>query len=295
MPYDDGASKLVIYFHGNAEDIGLAFDLLYQFGNDMRMHVLAVEYPGYGLYKTSKPNEPQMKDDAEIIFDYLTKVIGVREQDIILFGRSMGSGPATFLASRKNACACLLMSPYTSIKDVARGLLGWASFLSVIVYERFRNIDLIKEAKCPVFFLHGQRDKLIPHSHSVELNSNCPTPCFIHLPPLMDHNEFDFREDLIVPFGNFLKNISEGSRAIKINGGKSKLVKEAQKVDPDANEDQVESFYSSIDKSGVDYVGEAGQFDLYFDPKLYQPPKEVQDHERKLYEQMIYKNYGKKL
>ena len=200
MPYDEGATKLVIYYHGNAEDIGLAFDLLYQFGNEMKMHVLAVEYPGYGLYKTSKPNEQQMKEDAELIFEYLTKVIGVREHDIILFGRSMGSGPATYLSSKYNACALLLMSPYTSIKDVARSLLGWMSFLSVIVYERFRNIDLIKDAKCPAFFLHGQRDKLIPATHSIELNSNCPTASFIHMPVNMDHNEFDFQEDLIRPF-----------------------------------------------------------------------------------------------
>ena len=48
---------MIIYFHGNAEDIGLAFDLLYMFGSEMGMHVIAVEYPGYGLYKTSKPCE----------------------------------------------------------------------------------------------------------------------------------------------------------------------------------------------------------------------------------------------
>ena len=147
---------MAIYFHGNAEDIGLAFDLLYQFGNEMKMHILAVEYPGYGLYKSCKKKKKKMKEDAEIIFDYLTKIIKINENDIILFGRSMGSGPATYLASVKHAYCLLLMSPYTSIKDVARSLLGWMSFLSVIVYERFRNIDLIKNAKCPVFFLHGQ-------------------------------------------------------------------------------------------------------------------------------------------
>lgn len=122
----------------------------------MKMHILAVEYPGYGLYKSSKPNENQIKEDSEVIFDYLTKVIGINESDIILFGRSMGSGPATYLASKKHACSLLLMSPYTSIKDVAKNLLGMMAFLSVIVYERFRNIDMIKDAKCPVFFLHGQ-------------------------------------------------------------------------------------------------------------------------------------------
>ena len=132
----------------------------------MQMHILAVEYPGYGLYKTSKPDEEKMKDDAETIYDFLTKVIGVKEENIILFGRSMGSGPSTYLASRKKPAALLLMSAYTSIKDVARSMLGWMNFLSYVVYERFRNIDMIKEVNCPAFFLHGQADKLIPPEHS---------------------------------------------------------------------------------------------------------------------------------
>ena len=42
LPFEGGAQKLVLYFHGNAEDVGLAYD--------MQMHMLAVEYPGYGLY-----------------------------------------------------------------------------------------------------------------------------------------------------------------------------------------------------------------------------------------------------
>ena len=164
-----------MYFHGNAEDIGLAFDLLYLFGAEMQMHVLAVEYPGYGLYKTSTPDEEKMKEDADSVYDYLTQIVGVRESDVILFGRSMGSGPTSYLASRKNCHSLLLMSPYKSIRDAARNILGWASFLTAIVYERFRNIDLLTEAKCPVFLLHGQKDTLIPYEHSVELKSVCPT------------------------------------------------------------------------------------------------------------------------
>jgi hypothetical protein len=57
LPYEQGAEKLVIYFHGNAEDIGLAFELLSRFGSEMQMHVLAVEYPGYGQYKMCNPCE----------------------------------------------------------------------------------------------------------------------------------------------------------------------------------------------------------------------------------------------
>ena len=78
----------------------------------------------------------------------------------------MGSGPTSYLSSIKTPNSLLLMSPYTSIKDASKALLGWASFLSVIVYEKFRNIDMIKKARCPVFILHGKLDTLIPYSHA---------------------------------------------------------------------------------------------------------------------------------
>jgi pimeloyl-ACP methyl ester carboxylesterase len=165
------------------------------------MHVLAVEFSGYGLYKTSGPGEQQIKEDSEIIMEYLTKSVGVRQEDIILFGRSMGTGPATHLSAEYNAYSLLLMSPYTSIKDVSRSLFGRFSFMiTPLVYERFRNIDTIKNSRCPVFFLHGMKDKLIPHSHSLELNNHCPSVSFMQLPKDMDHNVFDFDEDLIKPF-----------------------------------------------------------------------------------------------
>ena len=101
------------------------------------------------------------------------------------------------------------MSPYTSIKEAAKSLLGWASFLSVIVYEKFRNIDAIKKARCPVFFLHGQLDILIPCAHSQDMHAACPTESYLHLPEKMDHNEFQLDEDLIEPFKDFLAKLVE--------------------------------------------------------------------------------------
>ena len=79
------------------------------------MHVMAVEYPGYGLYKSSQPDEEAIKEDALSIYDYLTLCVGIREKDILLFGRSMGSGPTSYLASVREPYGLILMSPYTSI------------------------------------------------------------------------------------------------------------------------------------------------------------------------------------
>jgi fermentation-respiration switch protein FrsA (DUF1100 family) len=150
----------------------------------------------------------------------------------------MGTGPATHLSAEYNAYSLLLMSPYTSIKDVSKSLFGKFSFMiTPLVYERFRNIDTIQNSRCPVFFLHGMKDKLIPHSHSIELNNVCSSVSFLHLPKDMDHNVFDFEEDLIKPFRVFLKKIddsiaSENRRALQNPGkAKAKQPRELIKID----------------------------------------------------------------
>ena len=181
----------------------------------MQAHVLAVEYPGYGLYKSSKPDETQIKEDAVVIYDYLTQCLGISQKSVILFGRSMGSGPCSYLCSVREPYALLLMSPYTSIQNAAKSILGWASFISFIVYEKFRNIDAIKRARCPVFLVHGKMDTLIPFSHSEQLYAACPRETYLHLPASMDHNEFSFEFDLIEPIKDFFERVEAKNKAIK--------------------------------------------------------------------------------
>ena len=157
-----------------------------------------------------------MREDALIIYDYLVKRVGVKAKDVVLFGRSLGSGPASFLASQRDTFCLFLMSAYTSIKDVSKSLLGKLRYiLTPIVRERFKNLDSIKEVKCPVFLLHGAKDKLIPPSHAYELKKACSTICQLVEPENMDHNEFDFKKDFIAPFQGFLKLIEEAYRTEK--------------------------------------------------------------------------------
>jgi hypothetical protein len=82
----------------------------------------------------------------------VVKETNLKEKDVLLFGRSMGSGPATFLAANNNPGALILMSPYTSIKNVVRNKVGW---LSAIVAEHFDNITLMPKVRCPTFIVHG--------------------------------------------------------------------------------------------------------------------------------------------
>ena len=98
------------------------------------------------------------------------------------------------------------MSPFKSIRDIVKEQAG--KYLQYLISDRFRNIDIIDQVRCPTFIVHGQRDTLIPCTHSHELYMKCGGPCALILPQDMDHNEFDFNEDLIRPFQQFLRQIN---------------------------------------------------------------------------------------
>ena len=99
-----------------------------------------MEYPGYGVYE-GDPDADQIALDAQNIYDYLTIVQKIPHESIILFGRSIGSGPASLLASLRTPCALLLMSPFMSIRDIVREKAG--NMLQYLINDRFRNIDVM--------------------------------------------------------------------------------------------------------------------------------------------------------
>ena len=85
---------------------------------------MAVEYPGYGIYRNEIADAETIQYNAQIVFDFVTNSMKYDSKDIILFGRSMGSGPACQLAALSRPSSLILLSPYTSLKDAVRSLLG---------------------------------------------------------------------------------------------------------------------------------------------------------------------------
>lgn len=79
-------------------------------------------------------------------------------------GRSIGSGPATYLAAHKSPGILILVSPFTSIQDIVKDFIG--KYLMYAVKDRFNNLQLFDHIKCPTFLLHGIKDPLISPSHS---------------------------------------------------------------------------------------------------------------------------------
>lgn len=167
------------------------------------MHIVSVEYPGYGIYE-GYTTADKLLEDAEHVFNFFTIMLGWNNSDIIVMGRSIGTGPATWLASKKKPCCLLLISPPTSIRAVVKHLFG--RLTQYVIAERFANIEFIKKVECPTFILHGMKDQLVPYKHAQELCDKCAGPTFLLLPKNMDHNSFSYYDDLYKPFAQFLDN-----------------------------------------------------------------------------------------
>jgi abhydrolase domain-containing protein 17 len=200
LQYLEGSSKLMIYFHGNAEDLGLSYEIVDMLRSVLHMHVLAVEYPGYGVY-AGKPGAEAILNDAECVYSFVLS-LGVKPENVIVFGRSIGSGPATFLAKTRKVCCLMLMSAYTSIKDAAKHFAGKLG--ESLIKERFENIKNMPSITCPTFLVHGIKDTVIPYQHSQRLHELCKGPSSLFLPSEMTHNNFDYCDDLILPIATFL-------------------------------------------------------------------------------------------
>ena len=143
IPCNEDSDKLLLYLHANAEDAGLALSLLRTIRDTLDVHILAVEYPGYGVYKGT-PSEETILKDAETVYDFLTKFLKIKETSIHLFGRSLGTGPCLHLGASKNPGSIILLSPYLSIKEAGQHLVGKVlkNLASVLIKDRFLTLTI---------------------------------------------------------------------------------------------------------------------------------------------------------
>ena len=200
LPSRFPTNKILLHFHGNAEDINLTADLLKLLRVSLNIHVIAMEYKGYGIYNGST-NSDSILQDAETVFSYLTSALNFAPEEIIVFGRSIGSGPACYLASKYHVHSLILMSAFTSLRDVVRGLVG--PILQYAVADRFNNKTWLKSVTSPVFLMHGQKDEIVSLEQAKQLHAAITTKCKLHTPPDMDHNSFSFMDDFIYPLIEF--------------------------------------------------------------------------------------------
>jgi len=161
-----GASKeVIIYFHGNAGDLRTWQHIATDFAG-LGCNFFIIDYRGYGK-STGTISEAGLYMDADAAYDYLIGR-GFTPEQIIVYGRSIGTGVAADLASRRVCKGLILESPYTSMTALA-GEKFPVLLPALILTYRLNTSDKLANVTAPVVFIHGMADGLIPPSHTETL------------------------------------------------------------------------------------------------------------------------------
>jgi fermentation-respiration switch protein FrsA (DUF1100 family) len=149
--------------HGNAEDITRVEDWVQKvFLPKVKSNVFIYEYTGYDN-SGQKPCEKFVYSDCEAAYWFLSNILKISPNRIIAYGRSLGSGPSCYLASKHPIGGLILQTPLCSIYRVV------IEFKFTMPGDMFPNIDRIKQVECPLLIIHGTKDEIVPIDHSKEL------------------------------------------------------------------------------------------------------------------------------
>lgn len=167
--YRESPKGIILYFHGNSRSIkGWA-----KYARDFYRYdynVVLVDYRGFGK-STGKRGEKEMLDDMQFVYQTLTAEYG--EDNMIVYGRSLGSGFAAKIATDNRPRYLILDSPYYNFKKVVERFIPFLPLNYVLRYH-LRTDKWIRHVKCPVYIIHGTKDWLIPIKHSEALQKLNP-------------------------------------------------------------------------------------------------------------------------
>lgn len=207
-----------IHFHGNACDVGQIAGCAHREANAYRAHYLLVEYPGYGI-SDGYANEVVMNEISRAVHSFVIHELRVNYRQVVLIGRSIGTGPACSLASYLELIgmppmAVILQSPFTSIRDAASDLLGGLSYAMMDRWQNWTKLIGKEKSviKAPVLFIHADQDKVISCHHSTlmhEYRAASGLSSELHIQRSTEkcvkgHNYFDYERDVVHPCKDFL-------------------------------------------------------------------------------------------
>jgi hypothetical protein len=183
LPPARDSGRVVLYLHGNAAHIA---HRAYRLGPFQRLGwgVLLLEYRGYG----GNPGQPS---EAGLIIDARAGLAALQEMgfslsNIVVWGESLGTGPAVQLAVEHKVAAVLLESPYTSVADIARQRyrlfpVDW------LLLDRFDSLRKISSVQAPVLVMHGALDQIVPVAMGRAVFAKAPDPKQLWIAPDAGH------------------------------------------------------------------------------------------------------------
>ena len=166
------ALPVILYFHGNAGHIGFRAAKVRPY-IDAGFGVLLVSYRGYGGNPGS-PTEEGLYQDGRAAVAFVAGE-GIAARRTVFYGESLGSGVAVQLAIEGSPGAVVLEAPFTSAADIAAKQYPFVP-VRYLVWDRFDSMEKIGDVRAPLFFIHGERDRIVPVANGRKLFTAAPDP-----------------------------------------------------------------------------------------------------------------------
>ncbi|HPC83188.1 MAG TPA: alpha/beta hydrolase [Thermoanaerobaculaceae bacterium] len=176
----------LLYLHGNAGNLSHRGTVAATLARRLGMDVLVLDYRGYGRSEGS-PHESGLYEDARAAWRHLTVDRAVPARRIVVYGKSLGGGVATQLASEVQPAGLVLQSTFTSIPDMAAHHYPFVPRL--LLRTRMDSLSKIERVGCPLLVIHSHADEIVPFAHGQRLFAAAREPKRLFAVERAGHND----------------------------------------------------------------------------------------------------------
>ena len=195
--------KTILYLHGNAGSLENRIHKINHF-NDMDINFLLLAWRGFSGNE-GKPTEQGLYLDARSAVSWLINE-GVKEENIIIYGESLGTGVAAEISQNKKFAGVILESPFTSMIAAAKS--KYPIFpIKLLLKDKYESDKKIKNIKSPILIMHGEIDKIVPFWMGKKMFEIANEPKYSYFSKYDDHM-LEFNKDLLNSIKSFVNSLN---------------------------------------------------------------------------------------
>ena len=195
--------KTILFLHGNAGTLENRIHKINHF-KDMNINFLIVAWRGFSGNK-GQPTEKGLYEDGKSAVEWL-KTNGVIEENIIIYGESLGTGIAVEIAQNKNFAGIILESPFTSMVEAGKTKYPYLP-VRLLLKDKYESDKKIKNIKSPILIMHGKVDQIVPFYMGKEMYKIANHPKYSYFTDYDDHM-MEFNENMLKIIKDFIYGLN---------------------------------------------------------------------------------------
>ena len=200
---DTNKYKTILFLHGNAGTLENRIHKINHF-EKMEVNFLLIAWRGFSGNR-GKPTEQGLYEDARSAVRWL-KLNGVSENDIIIYGESLGRGVATEIAQNKNFAGIILESPFTSMIEAGKDKYPYLP-VRLLLKDKYESDRKIKNVNIPILIMHGEVDNIVPFHMGEKMYKLANEPKYSYFSKYDDHM-MEYNEKLLKELNDFIISLN---------------------------------------------------------------------------------------